>query len=148
MCKGEAEESTVKVAKRKGWTETHASELQVSPYGRRGRVQHNCRAHSDLRWRWPSSDLDAGEAALWNRCSDGHCVPAKSNQGKEVGSCTLDRLLHVLAEMACLRLWLATGEITGARSCIHCCMSHANGGGIMGSHHNERVGSGCKRRLM
>ena len=103
MCKGEAEESAVKVAKRKGWTETHASELRVSPYGRRGRVRHNCRAHSDLRRRWPSSDLDAGEAALWNGRSDGHRVPVESDQGKEAGSCTLDCLLHVLAEMARLR---------------------------------------------
>ena len=125
-----------------------SSELRVSPYGRRGRVRHNCRAHSDLRRRWPSSDLDAGEAALRNGRSDGHRVPAESDQGKEAGSRTLDRLLHVLAEMAHLRLRLAAGEIAGARSCVRCCVSHANGGGIMGSHHNERVGSGCKRRRL
>ena len=107
MCKGEAEESAVKVAKRKGWTETYASELRVSPYGRRGRVRYNCWAHSDLRRRWPSSDLDVNEAALWNGCSDGHHVPTESDQGKEAGSCTLDCLLHVLAEMAHLQLWLA-----------------------------------------
>ena len=122
----------------------------ASPYGRalvsghrtasHRRVWHDCRAHSNLRWRWPSSDLDVGEAALWNGCSDRHRVPTKSDRGKKAGGHTLDCLLHILAEMAHLRLRLAVREIAGARSCICCCVSHANGGGIMGCHHNERVG--------
>ena len=66
----------------------------ASPYGRtlvsghwtasHGRVWHDCWVHFNLRQRWPSSDLDAGEAALWNGHSDGHHVPAKSDQGKNV----------------------------------------------------------------
>ena len=122
----------------------------ASPYGRalvsghrtasHRWVRHDCQAHSNLRWRWPSSDLDVGEAALWNGCSDGHRVPPKSDRGKKAGGCTLDCLLHILAEMVHLRLWLAIGEIAGARSCVRCCMSHVNGGGIMGCHHNKQVG--------
>ena len=71
-----------------------------------GRVRHNCWAQSDLGRRGSSSDLDAGDAALGNGCSDGHCVLAESDQGKDAGGHTLDGLLHVLAEMVYLRLRL------------------------------------------
>jgi hypothetical protein len=112
-----------------------------------GRIRLDGRAESDLVRHGPrGGDLDAGDAALGNGCSDGHRVLADSDQGKKAGSRTLDGLLHVLAEVAHLRLWLTDGEIVGAGACVHCCVSHADGGGVLRCHQDmQRVRGNCRR---
>ena len=65
------------------WVRPYGSAMwNASPYGSalasghqttlHQRVWHDCWAQSNLGWHRPSSDLDVGDTALGDRCSDGY----------------------------------------------------------------------------